>query len=186
MSADAIPKLLAMLAEQSGEQVSRNRLDFIARSLSAHPSERVVAGLEKLVRTSRRFPTLGEIEAAMGVAEPSDDDKAREIADRIWGAIERWGSTCWPQVQAYIGPIGVAVVNLQGGWVAVCHAADYDNVGQMKAQWRDSAAAIARKGASGVALEAPPDFAKLPEKAATAIDELGAKLSLGPRGRADD
>ena len=181
---DAIPKMLAMLAEQSGEQVSKHRLEFIVRSLAAHADARVVAGLEKLLKTSRRFPTLGEIEAAMGVGEPTDADKGREVGERIYTAIGRWGTQSrnnWPAIAEYIGPIGVKVVEMQGGWQQVCETTDYDNAGMLKAQWRELAAVLARKEAAGT-LDEAPKFAKLPEGASAAIGELGAKLSLNPRG----
>lgn len=187
MSSRITPQQFAGFLFSLAKMIPRYAPDFHDRSLvdlwyrELGPSMRpdsLEGAMRLAVRKFEAFPSIKQLLELFGDTEPTEADKGREVADRIWGAIERWGSTSWSQVQEHIGPIGVAVVNMQGGWNAVCLIADYDNAGQIKAQWRESAAAIARKGAAGVAIETPPDFAKLPESSAAAIDQLGAKLSL--------
>lgn len=197
---------LAMLAEQSGENVSEPRLEFMARRLLTLNAPDVCTVLEGMLETQRRFPTVGEIKAAMGITDVSDEDKAREVAERIWGGIAKIGSiigrgvlACddsgkiliengdvvivpdpkWKRLAEHLGPIGLAVVNAQGGWSRICDTATDDNATTLKAQWREFAAVLIRKARAGTTDEAP-DFAPLPEAARTALLTIGEKMTVKP------
>ena len=174
--------MLAVMAEQSGEQVSEARIEFVARRLEPYGLERVVETLEKMVDTHRRFPTVGEIKQAMGVSEQSNEDKGREVGELIWAAICRFGSVMsrWPEIAAAIGPIGVEVVKRQGGWMTICEIATNDNATTLKAQWRELAQVLARKPVGE--LDVPPDFTRLPEAAQKELALLVDKFSM-PGGK---
>ncbi len=138
--------------------------------------QEAVAVYHAALRKFDSFPSIRQVLELAGHGEPSNEDKGREVAERIWAAIDRFGSQYaetthrHAEINASIGPIGVEVVRMSGGWNQLCAIATYDNATTIKAQWREMAAAVARKGAAG---GAPPDFAKLPERARLALAKAG-------------
>lgn len=191
---------LALLAEQCGEQVSEARAEFMARRLVPLGTDAVCRVLEDLLETARKFPTVGEVKAAMGVSEPTDEDKAREVAERLWGAISKYGRLnsipCvlgfqdndtekpiyrkddrWERITAYIGPIGEEVAKLQGGWNRICDVATNDNATTLRAQWRELAIVLIKKQRRGGDLDTPPDFGALPQPARKELKSLEARFT---------
>lgn len=164
--------LLALLAEQAGEQVSETRIDFMRRRLAELGAENVCIALEQMLESARRFPTIAEVKAAMGIRELSNEEKGREVGERIWAALCRWGSQMsrWPEIAAYIGPIGEEVVKMQGGWIAICDTATNDQAAAFKAQWRGLASVLAAKGPSNV--DEVPDFTALPSAVVELVDHF--------------
>lgn len=169
--------------------------DFEAHQLSAwyivfekYPSDKVFALLSQLPAVCDRFPSIKQ---CLDLLEPKADKdaEARIIADSIWSAIERFGSIQSKQhlVRESIGELGWRVVEQMGGWRVVCQIADYDNVGQLKAQWRESIKAHmqvdevkARRDALG--LDAQPERTALPvpdeKPAIEAPKKVGLKVDL--------
>ena len=138
--------LLKMMASRSGDNISPALLDFTARKLAAiGDDERVCAALEALLETGRRFPTVGEVKELLGLKPPSPDDKGREVADRIYFAL----SKPWKVKRRddYVGPIGVEIVNLNGGWARlgenVMEAEARRSTRRSGARWRSSSLARA-------------------------------------------
>lgn len=179
---DAITKCLQLIAEQCKEQVSLERIVFMVERLLPLGPERVMQTLSEMLEGARRFPTVAEIKSAMGLVEQSDEDKGREVGERIWGAICKFGSrNDTSVVEAYVGPIGMEVIRMQGGWKVVCDIATYDNAGTLKAQWRELGQVLARKAKSGE-LHTPPDFAQLPAAAQHEIKLLADKFTMKKGG----
>lgn len=83
---------LALLAEQSGEKVSDTRLKFTAEKIFPFGADDVCRALEKLLESSRRFPTIQEIKFAMGVAEPTGRDLGTRVANTMIEAMGKYGS----------------------------------------------------------------------------------------------
>ena len=149
--------------------------DFEAHQLSAwyipfkqYPAERMFALFPQLSATCDRFPSIKQI---LELLDPKADKdaEARIIADKIWAGIERFGSMKSKQdlVRQSIGEVGWQVVENMGGWRVVCDIASYDNVGQMKAQWRESAKAImdvaeVKAQRDRLGLDSPPEWEALP------------------------
>lgn len=120
--------------------------EFDAHQLSAwyipfqeYPAQRLFALFPQLSATCDRFPSIKQILDLLN-PKADTDAEARVIADSIWSAIERFGSLQSKAhlVRETIGELGWRVVEQMGGWRVVCQIADYDNVGQLKAQWRES------------------------------------------------
>ena len=131
-----------------------------------------------LAKNCARFPSIKEI---LEIVEPKVDNEAegRLIADKIWGAIERFGSLKSKQdlVRTAIGETGWKVVENMGGWRVVCEIASYDNVSTLKAQWRESAKAlldIADIDRRRDSLGLPPSHERqaLPKEAESVLDVL--------------
>lgn len=184
--------LLAVMAEQSGEPVSEMRIEMVARRLEPLGIDAVCQALEKLVDSSRRFPTVAEVKAAMGLTDISDEDRAREVGERIYAGIARFGSLLpgsasaarrWQEIEAFLGPIGTEVVRMQGGWNALCELATNANAPTLKSQWRELAGVLVRKAKAGD-LETPPSFAAaLPAAVRHEIKALEAKFTPFPPAR---
>lgn len=124
--------------------------------------------LPQIPKQCDRFPSIKQL---LDMLEPKADKdaEARVIADKIWSSIERFGSLKSNQdrVRGAIGEVGWQVVENMGGWRVVCDIASYDNVSQLKAQWRESAKALMEiaevKGQRDrLGLESPPEWEALP------------------------
>lgn len=150
---EASPKhivaLLGMIAEQSGEKVSDARLEFIARSLTALGATEACAALTKMLESARRFPTVAEVKAAMGMAEPTARDYGNEIAGLIVNTMGRVGIPVGPKgIEArdkMLGPAALYVVDKMGGWANVVEQAG-QNLTALKATARDLAEAYVKTG----------------------------------------
>lgn len=145
-----IAALLAILAEQSGENVSENRVNFTFGRLQEFPPAKVCEALLSLIETSRRFPTVGEIKNRMGMGEPTERGEAVMIVDRIFAGMRKFGAEppsarVMDQLRAFIGEGAWRVVNSNGGWQLVCERAG-ENASALTAQIRDSAEAMIRCG----------------------------------------
>jgi hypothetical protein len=145
--------LLAMLAEQSGETVSPQRIDFTGQRLLALARPDVVAAaLTKLLESARRFPTVAEVRAEMGMSDPTAKDEALMISNAICTALIRFG---WLQPgyelgararEAVVGPGAWHVLKHVGGWNAALDRLG-ENETALRAQLRDLAEAYLKTGA---------------------------------------
>ena len=132
-------------------------------------------------RTCEQFPSIAEMLVLLGEGEQPDDDKAREVAELIYSTLCSRGSMLRnkKELQKVLGSIGVAVVERQGGWMAICEQTTHANTGMFKAQWRELAATLIRKSKTG-------DLAMIPEfghsegrqNVNKKIEDLANKFSL--------
>lgn len=132
-------------------------------------------------RTLEQFPSIAEMLVLLGEGEQPDDDKAREVAELIYSTLCSRGSMLRnkKELQKVLGSIGVAVVERQGGWMAICEQTTHANTGMFKAQWRELAATLIRKSKTG-------DLAMIPEfghsegrqNVNKKIEDLANKFSL--------
>lgn len=173
--------LLAMLAEQTGEKISEARGEFMVAKLLPLGAQAVCQTLEAMLETARRFPTVGEIKAAMGLAQMSDQEAGRAVGERIYAAIARYGD-CRADRQRiwdFIGPIGLEVVRLQGGWDHLCATVQEDDATTWKAQWRELATIVAKQGPNA----APPQYDRLRGEVRQALALVTAQADVAPKGR---
>jgi hypothetical protein len=161
--------MLAILAEQCSEKASDQRLAWMASKLVVHGLQPCATAIESLMSSARRFPTVSEIEREMGVGAASVDTEAigREIADKIYTAMRKFGA--WKnrrqQVEEFLGPVGIEVVRQLGGWEYLCATTLEDDIPILKAQWRESAIGVAERIKRGD-LNAVPgaQLAAIPQK----------------------
>ncbi len=175
-----IAALRKALPRYAPDMNDRQTLDIWFAELGSMSLEEARDVYRSAIRSLDSFPSIRQVLELAGQAEQSPEDKGREVGERMWAAISRFGY-CGrlPEVHAYIGPIGVEVVRMQGGWANVCEIATDDNGAALKAQWRELAAVIARRGSA--ALDAPPDFNKLPERARLALAKADSTSALDAR-----
>lgn len=129
----------------------------------------------------RRMPLPAEIREMIRPAQISDDDQAREAAARILTAISRFGWNNHERARAYVGELGWAVVQAQGGWMQLCEEVTDSRVGTYQAQWRDLAASIQRRSRAGQYGEAPSLPAPQSERMRGLIQAATRRLD-GPEG----
>ena len=132
------------------------------------------------------FPSIRELLEFAGKAPRTDDDVGREVAERIWAAVERFGYTPGlnlEKVRQAIGEVAWEVVRLGGGWNSVCASASYDTKTTQLAQWRELAQSLQRKARSGEALDAPPKFDVLPQRVADQLKALTERIDVTPKPR---
>lgn len=109
--------------------------------------ENLQVALKRAMMTCEYFPSVKLLLSFLGASEADDDEVGREVGERIWTAISKWGCQPkrWPEIAGFIGPVGASVVEMQGGWVHVCETATNDNAAILKAQWRELAIVQVKK-----------------------------------------
>jgi hypothetical protein len=147
---EKILALLAMIAQQAGENVSQQRLDFICERLSGMDLEKAVVALNRLAESARRFPTVEEIRQAMGESV-TERDEGLLIANRINRAIQKFGepspgnATAAKAIKDFCGESVWEVIGTNGGWQTILQRAK-ENQSSFTAQIRDSASALLKCG----------------------------------------
>lgn len=92
-----------------------------------------------------------------GFIQPKTDDDAdaKEAAGRIIAAVPKFGWNNELLAKTSIGPLGWKVVELQGGWRAVCEVMNDRNITSLQAQYRDLAKAEIKRARLGHIDNAP-------------------------------
>lgn len=141
--------LLTVIAEQCGEQVSPQRLAFVAGEILKHNATKVSETLLIMMRSARRFPTVHEIEEAMGVeSTPRYEEKARLMLAAIFGAIAKYGQvlpgndTKLRRIEVTIGTAACALVMHCGGWNRVVDRLSREDESTVSAQMRELAVSL--------------------------------------------
>jgi hypothetical protein len=143
--------LLALLAESSGENVTEARLSFTASRLTDLDPEKVCAALSELLESARRFPTVAEIKAKMGIKEVTELDEARLVADRILEGVPKYGSVSGENrrssaaIELAMGEACWTVIRRFGGWNLIVDLAG-ENMSGLRAQLRDAASTYLSTG----------------------------------------
>lgn len=172
-TANHLIALLGLFAQISGQTVGRELIEFTARKLIPLGVPEVCEALERMLETGRKFPTVAEVKAEMGIAEPTAKDVGLRLADTIFNAIAKYGEIppgnlkTAAAVENALGPAVWSVVTRQGGWNAVVQRAG-ENQGVYRAQLRDLGESYARSGII--------DPASLPAR----IPSLGTALLAEP------
>lgn len=138
--------LLNGLAKLTSFEPNDFIVDFYKSSLEPHGLHNVNSALRSLMKSIKRWPTVEEIESAMGILPMtplSIEDIARDAVSRIWEAISDFGWNNPRAAKEYIGELGWKVVERHGGWARVTDVEE-DQRGILTAQWRDLAITLYR------------------------------------------
>ena len=132
---------LTGLAQLCGFCLTRETVALYEQHLSPLGFERVCWALDQSIAARRSRDPLPSIRDLREIVEPGLDPEslALEAAARIAGAVARIGPYDFQHAREFIGPIGWQVVQIEGGWQTVCETLTFDNLGMMKAQWRNLA-----------------------------------------------
>lgn len=132
-----------ILASQcgNGEQIEPWRYQLYLRVFKQAGFDVGLAGIQKelLNRDSRApMPSPRKL-LSLGLSVTEQDETCPQaIADRMVGAVAKFGHTNLEEAKAYIGPIGWRVIQRQGGWRTVCETMQADKVGVYRSQWQKS------------------------------------------------
>jgi hypothetical protein len=131
--------------------------------------------LEQAMETFDSYPSLKQIkDMLLG----SPEDNAREVGQLIWAALYKYKSqmSYWDKIAAYIGPLGVEVVEAMGGWRLLCDTLTDDDRPSFIAQTRDLAQSLQKKPIIKRNLELPSKDSVVTRE----IEKLADQLSLAP------
>jgi hypothetical protein len=143
-------ELITALAEICGEELTESRIKAYLYSLRELTLNEVKIAFDEFVKDPdmKKFPLPGQF-MAKARPQPSSDDEAREAAARILSAVPKFGWSNRKEAQNYIGELGWAVVERQGGWVFICENMKSGMIPSLQAQYRDLAKSVAIRYKSG-------------------------------------
>jgi hypothetical protein len=171
-----VAALLGMIAEQSHEVVSEDRIEFLLSRLEGLDLGKLEVALSRILESARRFPTVAEIKAEMGEGDATARDRALLVADRVIAGITKLGEVTSvgtaAAVPLVIGQTAFEVVQAMGGWNHVVNMAE--NIGVLRAQIRD----IAEAGFKTGRFEGSPEGEDT-RSAFQAIREANRRLEAG-------
>lgn len=128
--------ILGELAKQTKTELGPIGFKVYMESLAKHDWGVVAKALESCFLDLRRFPTVLEIEAKLGVVQPDEKDEANEIVARCVEAIRLFGYARPKEAAEYIGEIGWAAIHAIGTWDSFTETR-LDDMNTTRAQLRD-------------------------------------------------
>lgn len=131
-------------------------VEFWYDALSKYSADQLGSAMKQLAK-GRRFPSISDIETACGDLQLSDDSAARDVVKRIENCIRRFGYIGWDKVKPEIGEFGVHLVQMSGGWEALCDIPSENDMAIKMAQLREYAKVAWKKDAAGQ-LDRPPSL----------------------------
>lgn len=165
----ALKKRFVQTALYFGQSVPDDVLDLYVRDLDDLPFVDVVKAMTAIRRdpTTRRCPLPSVIRQRIQPAQ-TDEQRALDAVSLIVMAISKVGPYRTQEARALVGDLGWLVVEREGGWQHVCEMLTDENVGTLRAQWRELAKALSVRSRAG--LTDPP---KLEGPDGTPVDVKG-------------
>lgn len=116
-----LKETIILTASYYGRTLSEPVLNMYADDLQDLPVDLVIEAYRRYRRNPKntQFPLPAQIRGIVA-PEVDPDSAAREIAARITAAIPKFGWCNSNEARAYIGEVGWAVVERQGGWMYLC------------------------------------------------------------------
>lgn len=142
---------ITALASMCGFTLSPEVIALYDRNLSKLGYENLSHALDVVItnRKSRDpFPSIREIREIIS-PDADPEVEAIEAAGRIVQAVSRIGPYQCDKAREFIGELGWRVVEREGGWVNVCNVLTDENLGMLKAQWRQMAKSQYMRAKSG-------------------------------------
>lgn len=140
-------KRLAVLADLCGKDLSPDVLRMYDKLLEPLGYPALCVAVEQIIldRNDRDpFPSPRTIKEKLH-PKVDDDALAIEAASRVIGAISKFGYCNPSEARAYVGELGWAIVDREGGWVALCEKVESRQLPSLRAQWRDLAKSILKR-----------------------------------------
>lgn len=168
----------------------KGSLEGIYLAIQEVTEEQFKFSIKKILQTVKDFyPTTNFIGLILQNAGVVSDEKSESnsIKDdaidanaRIFAAVSKFGYMNAEQAKKYIGELGWECVERNGGWQLLCETLTLDNMGILKAQYRETCKAIMGRRKRGVDDMPPalPDNQKLllPENVKRLTEKIGSKL----------
>jgi hypothetical protein len=143
-------QILNQLSELYGRNFSSGAIEMMLEDLSVLTFQE----LQIAVRSYRtnpkntQFPLPAALVALIKPVE-NESDIPRQIGNKIWDSIARFGYNNHDQAREHLGELGWTVVQQMGGWSSICQCASEDQRGIFVAQARDLTESVMRLSKSG-------------------------------------
>lgn len=144
---------LTVLAGFCNQTLTKEMLKFYDAVLVIYGYDKACDAVERTIKTRKgneRFPSPADLESLINPPKNADAE-AIEAANRILGAVVTFGQ--YQDPKEYIGSLGWAVVQMNGGWQTVCRIAEENNTA-IRSQFRECAKAIYLRSEQGI--KTPP------------------------------
>ena len=154
MTPDERQKLKALLVATSmyyGQKLPDDVLNLYVEDLADLAFAEVVQHICEIRRDPKttRCPLPAVIRARV-CPEIDSEAEAVEAVSRIVQAVANIGPYRTEDARAFVGELGWFVVTREGGWQNVCQVLTEENIGALKAQWRQLAIAQHRRAKAGL------------------------------------
>ncbi len=141
-------RILERMAVQSQGQIfDEYEIDHYVESLEHFGWDRVFDALRQLRKSSRKLPTIAEIESAMGIAAPVSaetaiDLQAKLLIGKIKECFGAFGYTNPAGARERIGEVGWAALGGTRGWIELCQLDSCNDLENRLVHIRDAAKAL--------------------------------------------
>lgn len=125
------------------DAIPSETVQMYADELSDLTPEQVIGAINEIKKDTevKRLPLPAMIRSfALGVNDVLDE--ARLVSTHIMALISKSGPYRVPD----FSPVEKEVVERMGGWITLCSAVDYNNMGTVQAQMRDTAQSVIKNG----------------------------------------
>ena len=135
-----------MAAQSQGQIFDEYEVEHYIECLENYGWDRVYNALKQLRKSSRRLPTVSEIESTMGIAEPLTLEEkielqAHALISRIKTSFSRYGYTDPDGAREYLGEAGWLAIGETRGWIDLCQLDSSNDLSTRLAQIRQAAKA---------------------------------------------
>lgn len=182
MTAPEIQQLKAdyiLLAAYFGTEIQDDVLVAYANDLADMSYEAVKGSMTALRRDPKtiKLPLPSAVRARL-TPESNPDSEAVMVTGRILEAIAKYGPYRIEEAKHWIGPVGWILVKMEGGWEHL-NCVHSDDLGTMKAQWRQTARALIERGA-GTVSDAPQIEGGKRSEGLTSLGEMLDRITQRP------
>ncbi len=111
---------LQELGRMHNAHISPFVLSIYETELEKHGWEKVANAMKQIFKSSKKFPTIAEIEEVIGVIKPEARDESDAMAGRVIEAISKFGEYQAVKAKAHLGELAWTAIERVGGWRALC------------------------------------------------------------------
>lgn len=129
-------KAVFLLARECGKELDEELLKFYVRAVTPYGFEKATEAIHYVLlsrRTNAPFPSPRDI---VEIIDGDTEDSADSIANRMVGAIAKFGSYDPKGARAYMGEDGWKVIQDSGGWSTLCQTMRSDQTPTYRSQWK--------------------------------------------------
>jgi hypothetical protein len=172
-------QMLQELGRMHNSHVSPFVLSMYESELEKHGWDKVANALKQIFKSSKKFPTIAEIETEMGIIKPEARDESDHMAGEIIKAISKFGEYQAVKAKEHLGDLAWTAIERMGGWGALCMT-DIDQLQTLRAQLRGMCQSVRAMDSVG-RLHEP-----LPGINSSNLEQVNKMLALMGGGRKPD
>lgn len=152
-----IAKRLYALAKMCSFEFTEYLLELYLQQFEDLDGQLVCKAIENLIvnrKATDKFPSIADIRGlVVPVAQPKQE--AVMAANLIIQAVGKFGYMNYEEAKDFVGSLGWRVVEMHGGWSALCSMLNHENTTFYKAQFKELAETLLAKEKAGTLNQAP-------------------------------